>query len=300
MTKAKTPLRGPVLQFNVGPLWGAAAQTIANRGAGQVTMAYSFANDRDFTISLWAKALRITDGLKHMLIGGPEEDKQPSLYLKKGTLFLSCWVPRGTGHTHYVRRAPVNWELGVWKHVTWVKRGPRFEIYLDGGVRMTTPFPERFSVLPATYRIGHGEGMWVGQITDVRIFSIARQAEDIARDFNRRLSPDQPGLSAYWPCDDGTGTEVKDHCPGGLHGTMQGVVDWVTTTLPFAVENPAPAPAPTPTGEGTGQGEEQGVVESGGESGGLAYWLRWRQRQRQNEKPKSNDDESFRRGAIWR
>lgn len=291
MTQGSHPSRGPLLDFNHGSALG-----LARVGPGQVTFDYSFEQGDDFTISVWARPTAIDEHLRN-LVGGEESEKLPGLYLDKGCLHFKCWNPAG-GKTHKTFTSPQ--EINRWVHVTWVKRGPRYEIYVDGKRRVTGPFFPKVNTSATSFRIGHGDGYWIGQITEVRIFHIAREVEDMERDWNRRLDPDEPGISAYWPCDEGSGAEIHDRGPSGHHGAMSGMVRWIEGELPFAREHrptidppapPAPAPAPEPAGT---------PAPDPGNRAGLAYWLAWRQRERQKRPDGDAQDDDFRRGAVWR
>ena len=57
-----------------------------------------------------------------------------------------------------------------------------------------------------------------GSIDEVRVWNVARSAEEIRRDMKRTLTGDEPGLVACWTFDEGAGLIVHDSSPHGNHG----------------------------------------------------------------------------------
>ncbi len=62
----------------------------------------------------------------------------------------------------------------------------------------------------------------IGLVAEVRVWNIARTAQQIEDNMGKRLDGPQNGLVAYWKMDEGTGTTVNDSSGNDLHGTMQG------------------------------------------------------------------------------
>ncbi|GLY20663.1 LamG domain-containing protein [Micromonospora sp. NBRC 101691] len=82
-------------------------------------------------------------------------------------------------------------------------------------------------------RSGPGFGEFLrGDVDEVRIWSQARSAADLARDVRRRLAGVEPGLVAYYRFDEGGGTSVADHTDNGFNGTVRGGAAWVTSGAP--------------------------------------------------------------------
>lgn len=82
---------------------------------------------------------------------------------------------------------------------------------------------------------------WSGTIQEVRVWNVERNPVEIARDFDRVLSGDEPGLLAYWRLDDGAGLHALDSSPGGYHGTLLNNPYWLAPacTLPPCVDGDA-------------------------------------------------------------
>ncbi|MFI0791172.1 LamG-like jellyroll fold domain-containing protein [Micromonospora rubida] len=117
--------------------------------------------------------------------------------------------------------------------------GAKGRLYVDGvevanGSMSFTPSPTAGVV---TYVGARRSGtnaaeFFRGDVDEVRIWSQARTAADLARNFRRRLAGVEPGLVAYYRFDEGGGTSVADHTDNGLNGTVRGSAAWVTSGAP--------------------------------------------------------------------
>lgn len=95
------------------------------------------------------------------------------------------------------------------------------------------------------FRIGRGASQddryFVGTMSDVRVWDVARSASEIATTKDTRLTGNEAGLVGYWKLNDGSGTDAADSSASGYTGTLGGVDGtgavpaWfgVTTGLPF-------------------------------------------------------------------
>ena len=72
---------------------------------------------------------------------------------------------------------------------------------------------------PADTRGWYG---FVGQIDDVRIWSVARSAGEISQDMTTAPSGTEPGLEADYPFDEGQGLTAHDQTPNHNDGTLAG------------------------------------------------------------------------------
>lgn len=115
-------------------------------------------------------------------------------------------------------------------------------------------------------------GYFRGQMTEIRLWTRARTAEEIERDRHRRLRGGEEGLAAYWPLDDGAGERARDEARPESPADLHGGVSWGSAEMPLL----QPEPAAT------------GLADFG-------YWWRWKQ-----SLPAAADpDQPFRRGRIW-
>ncbi|MEG4584578.1 LamG domain-containing protein [Microcoleus sp. MOSTC5] len=65
-----------------------------------------------------------------------------------------------------------------------------------------------------------------GKLAEVRIWGVALSDEEIAVNSKTLLSGNEPGLLAYYPMNEATGVEVRDHSGNGYNGTMSGEIWW--------------------------------------------------------------------------
>lgn len=79
-----------------------------------------------------------------------------------------------------------------------------------------------------------------GRLDEIRIWSVARTAEEINDWMNRSLNGDEEGLVAYWDCNDGEGQILVDRSENGNNGTLgrdnrqeDGDPQWVESDAPI-------------------------------------------------------------------
>ncbi|HSK02066.1 MAG TPA: LamG-like jellyroll fold domain-containing protein, partial [Kofleriaceae bacterium] len=75
-----------------------------------------------------------------------------------------------------------------------------------------------------------GGGGPIGRLAEVRLWSAPLSDDEVAANARAVLTGHEPGLLAYWPLDEGTGTTARDRtASGAAHGTLAGV-DWAGCT----------------------------------------------------------------------
>jgi hypothetical protein len=201
-----------------------------------VEVADPFEDDTAFTVTLWAKTHVLDDGATHGLLG-----KQGEPYSKP-----ALWLGPTNGSLHYESSSPSGerfagaiddfFEKDKWTHVAWVKRGTKYEFYRDGQLIAEKPAPARFYSRRSSYWIGRCEAFWSGQITMMRVWSIARSVAEIRAGTRGLPSNDELGLVSFWAFDDGQGTAVRDKADRAAHGAIQGAT-WETSLIPFAADS---------------------------------------------------------------
>jgi len=142
---------------------------------------------------------------------------------------------------------------GQWTHVAATFDGTTRRLYVNGVLDVESV---RSSPLPGNtepLRIGADVGNlistypWVGQIADVRLWSVARTRAEIRRDLVRLFEARPPGLIAAWHLE-GSPAEVFGRHPGVGVGT----VAWNGPAAPPVVFDPIRVPrlalAPVVTG----------------------------------------------------
>jgi len=126
---------------------------------------------------------------------------------------------------------------GEWYHVAVVRRATVWEIYLNGvnitvGNNAITP-----ELLPYRYfSFGgrNGDQYTNTTIDEVRFWNVARTATEIADNQLNDLAGNEPGLVAYYPMEDGTGSTTVYDQTGNGHNlnlyNMDPATDWVSST----------------------------------------------------------------------
>lgn len=162
-----------------------------------------------------------------------------------------------------VFRSPVLWPpgvpggdtplltLGTWNHLAVVGdlTAQRTRFYINGVARPNGIdelfYTGGFSIAAGPVVIGNmisGSGYWPfngsvlrGRMSDLRIWSTVRSANDINCAFSHRLVGTEPGLLAYWPMDEGTGVQIHDLTASSNTGAFDGsgAITWVADAPVF-------------------------------------------------------------------
>ncbi|WP_425389492.1 LamG-like jellyroll fold domain-containing protein [Ekhidna sp.] len=169
-----------------------------------------------------------------------------------------------------------------WYHVAITYDGTDLNLYLDGNLEATSTEALNTVMSGEGLTIGRRAGLenfWDGQIDEVRLWDYARTETEIQEDMNNQLFGNEPGLVAYYPFLDGTGsTNVTDITIGSNDGTlidMDENTDWVAgptlnppTPGPIYFENFNEDPLPVTSNTGYFLIDKeawngQGVLEAG-------------------------------------
>jgi hypothetical protein len=101
-----------------------------------------------------------------------------------------------------------------WHHVAAVIDQGVITLYVDGVSVATASFQGLPAANDQTITIGESTGFpgrfFDGVIDEVRIWSVARSASEIASNVSTMYNGDEPGLAAYLPMNEGTGTSVNN------------------------------------------------------------------------------------------
>lgn len=119
---------------------------------------------------------------------------------------------------------PVSSYVGQWHHVsfTYSTSANQAKLYVDGVLKVSSGALGLLNYSNSDLFIGNSiigsSDDFDGRIDEVRIWNIARTAQQINDDKNRSLSGNESGLVAYWRFDEGSGQTVFDSSPFGNHG----------------------------------------------------------------------------------
>jgi hypothetical protein len=124
-------------------------------------------------------------------------------------------------------------QANKWHHVAAVINQGSITLYVDGVVVATASFQGDPAANTDPMTIGESTGFpgrhFDGVIDEVRIWSIARTAEQIATNISTVYTGTEPGLAAYLPMNEGTGTRVTNFGDDNFPGTTvnMGEDNWV-------------------------------------------------------------------------
>ncbi|MCC5805059.1 MAG: carboxypeptidase regulatory-like domain-containing protein [Opitutales bacterium] len=200
------------------------------------------------TVEFWMCSERTVD---QSLVSGANEEND-NAYL--------IWIPNATliqFYTGVTSTSFVEWTVepvmdGVWRHLAFVRDPDAggVELFIDGD---SQGFRE--ALLPGL-NIAPG-GLWLAQeqdsvgggwnpnenfrgtIDEVRIWSRARTASEIADDWNRPLTGNETGLRAYYPMDT-DGDTLLDRSGNAFHGLLTSIDRARDASRPSVVLSSAP------------------------------------------------------------
>jgi Concanavalin A-like lectin/glucanases superfamily len=149
--------------------------------------------------------------------------------LQGGHLCLGWHTAAGSGLSRSAAPVPLN----RWVHVAAVRDHDRVTFYIDRVPEESAARPDAqpFRVGAMPLRLGALAGATrrlKGRLREVRLWNVARSAEEIRRGALGALTIVEAGLAGYWRFDEITGDSALDRSPWGNHGSFQnGQPPWV-------------------------------------------------------------------------
>ncbi len=216
---------------------------------------------KDFTLEVWVKPTAVSED--QFVIAKQiekEEYNQFRLGFVSGNAYFMMTDSKGDGGLWegvYKLLTPV--KAGEWMHLAVTKSGADFVFYVDGVSKAT--FKANADLQhTGTCLLKFGAGVASdgasavngldGVVDEIRIWDIARSADEIAADLNKHLFPDHPQYSqliAYYQFDEGVGGAVSD-AKGNHSGMLVNNPTWEESTAPaggWGIENTPVLPVPT-------------------------------------------------------
>ncbi|WP_433343361.1 LamG domain-containing protein [Micromonospora sp. CA-111912] len=190
-----------------------------------------------YTVEAWIKP--VTAG--GFVVAAGDGVKAGSFSLRLNTTGALVLTHSGTGNTLTSPAEKV--PTGRYTHVAAVfstDTTAKGTLYVDGvevasGPMSFTPSSSSAGVVTYVGARPSGSGaadFFSGDVDEVRIWSQARTAAELARDVRRRLAGVEPGLVAYYRFDEGSGVSIADHTDNGFDGTVRGGAAWLTSGAP--------------------------------------------------------------------
>lgn len=211
---------------------------------------------RSLTVSAWFR--NTDDFLEEEVNGGPGSNYLISKGVTSNTPWndfymnmgperrLAFHVINAEQNAFTVRSEPLSDD---WHHVAGVYDFDRSRLilYIDGARVAETDANGQIRSATNSILIGDWNGnsvwhFWHGDVDEVRVWDRARSQAEIRSDMFRRLTGLEPGLSAYWHFDEGSGDTAFDHTSNradGLlgNGEINSSPGWVESGQAF-VEDP--------------------------------------------------------------
>lgn len=123
--------------------------------------------------------------------------------------------------THGIPVADAHWFVadGIWHHVAAIRKGGSgtLTLMVDGVTVATGDGPSGILNAPTQLKFGQllkGGNSYQGLLDEVRLWRTARTTNEIADNFNRKLTGSEPGLAGYWLFDEtGAGLTTANTVP---------------------------------------------------------------------------------------
>ncbi|MBI2504743.1 MAG: hypothetical protein HYW07_16120 [Candidatus Latescibacteria bacterium] len=147
-------------------------------------------------------------------------------------------------HHLHLARIPTTLVPGQWCHMATVSGRGGMKLYLNGVLAAEDPYEGSFA------SVGNGAGHFLGRahwpenmyfqgrLDEVRVWEVARTAEQIRAAIYEKSTGDEPGLVALWNFDAG---DARDLSGKGHHGRLVGDARCTETSLPRPGEAFQPA-----------------------------------------------------------
>ncbi len=180
-----------------------------------------------FSIEFWAR-LAGTNGLANYITGQGTQDNNRSLHIgfrPEGPFTFAFFGSDLQTTAHYSDTDWHHWAC-TFNAVTMARR-----IYRDGiEVAADTASSKFLGTGPVMIgRAPWADNSWFkGAIDDVRFWSVARSAAEIADNRTTRLAANTPGLLAYYLFNEGGGDTAVNRATGSSDGSLQGAISWIS------------------------------------------------------------------------
>ena len=133
--------------------------------------------------------------------------------------------------------SPVNMSTGKWYHVAVTQDNTGWTtIYIDGKAVVSGTVQVPLDISRNLCYIGlsnwAGDAYFDGRIEEMRIWNVARTADDIKRYMFKDVAANAPGLISMYHCNEGSGATLVNSCTNGVTGDGIASVSMAWTTSP--------------------------------------------------------------------
>jgi hypothetical protein len=225
-----TALCGLPLIARVGQASGTAL-SFPTAGNAVVTLNGATATGNEFTVEAWLAPDPAATGERALLTStGDAKTAGPSIWLPDPTRLR---IGFGDGLAFHDVTTPAILAAGEWNHVAVTFASRSLQVFVDGALQFgAADFGGAGPSPTPIANVGAGSGGYAGLVDDLRIWSVALPAPDIACARHTTLTGLEAGLVGYWQFDEGHGPTSWD-AASTAYGSLDGP-DWVTSDAPIA------------------------------------------------------------------
>ena len=130
----------------------------------------------------------------------------------------------------------------LWHHAAMVIDATSGRMYVDGVLKGSNVWVGTPQVTTNTYgvyfNIYQGDSLGIGQEDDTSIWNTNLTLAQIQHYMTNGLVGNESGLVAYWPMNEGSGTNFSDVTGHGYDGTLIANPPWVASGFAFALPDP--------------------------------------------------------------
>jgi hypothetical protein len=132
-----------------------------------------------------------------------------------------------------------------WNHIAITNDGKIAKTYINGILQTTGQISSPLIVDLTPLYIGCNldagtNHFFKGALSEIRIWNTVRTAAEIQANLLTHLTGQEPGLVAYYPLDEGQGTEIHDRTGRGMAGVITGTATWIESEINSLREVPPP------------------------------------------------------------
>lgn len=196
---------------------------------------------QDLTMEAWIFPTRLTQwaGVLSRVFDTNETESGYGLVLDgTGGIYAGIRTVAGPAQSFYYSSGANTIKTQQWQHVAATYDGKQVVIYVNGERKSVAPLSGAIDYEPdhalsiGAYRDNDENIVFAGKIAEVRLWRVARTAEQIQQSKDFALRGNEEGLVGYWPLDEGQGSTVSDRSKTGHHGQIAGAT-WEREEVSF-------------------------------------------------------------------
>ncbi|MGA2865353.1 MAG: ankyrin repeat domain-containing protein [Verrucomicrobiota bacterium] len=212
-----------------------------------------FTNLHEATVEGWVKWSSFGSYARFFDFGNAERFMCVDNAEQGPTLQLEIWAPSGS----VLVQVPNLLETNRWYHIAVVSGRAGTKLYVNGRLFRTNAFRGSFAAIRSgdhdyfgrSNRRSFGDADFQGQMDELRVWSTARNEQQIRDSQFKQLTGREPGLVGLWNFEAVNNGLVKDRSPGGHDGKLVGNAKVVEGNRPAGAEPPQLWTRAVPSGQ---------------------------------------------------